>query len=107
MYVLVTITVGDPKKRNRGARLSNERGSSMLDESRPVYGCAAETNPPTSQTIRATTAMTMARKMALAAMTKTTSSADENMTMEVIGCLLSWSRSSVARSGRRRNWENY
>lgn len=79
----------------------------MLDESRRVYGCAAETKPPTSQTIRATTAMTMARKMAPAAMTKATSSADENITMEVIGYLLSGNRSSVARDGRRRNWENY
>ena len=79
----------------------------MLDVSRPVYGCAAETKPPTSQTIRATAAMTMARNMALAAMTKPTSSADENMTMEVIGCLLSGNRFSVARGGRRRNRENY
>jgi len=73
-----------------------------------VYGCAAETKPATNQRIRARTVITMARNMALAAMTKPTSSADETMKTEVTECLLSVELPAVSREdGRWRNGDNY
>jgi hypothetical protein len=63
--------------------------------------------PATNHVIRARTVITMTTNMALAAITKPTSSADEIMKREVIAYLLSLNSFSVERSGRSRKGEKY
>jgi hypothetical protein len=63
--------------------------------------------PATNHVIRATALITMATNMALAAITRPTSSADEIMKREVIAFLLSLNSFSVERSDRSHNGKKY